>query len=112
MSSALLHKCNMHWQAMNWGSCVDWLSGQFSSHSLATTAKKLMFTSTVYCIWQERNARIFLSVCTPTNMVVRKVESLVRCRLLSVNNFKENGDNDWFMDSWHLPHTVLRAHAL
>ncbi|KAI8019315.1 Pre-mRNA-splicing factor ATP-dependent RNA helicase DEAH1 [Camellia lanceoleosa] len=98
--------------AMNWGSCVDWLSGQFSGHSLATSAKKLMLTCTIYCIWQKRNARFFSSICTPANVVVRKVESLVRCRLLFVNNFKEDGDNDWFMDSWHFPHIVLRAHAL
>ncbi|CAL5334206.1 unnamed protein product [Camellia sinensis] len=79
---------------------------------MATSAKKLMLTCTIYCIWQKRNARFFSSVCTPANVVVRKVESLVRCRLLSVNNFKEDGDNDWFMDSWHSPHIVLRAHAL
>ncbi|KAI7987830.1 Pre-mRNA-splicing factor ATP-dependent RNA helicase DEAH1 [Camellia lanceoleosa] len=89
-----LHKCNAHLQAMNWGSCVDWLSGQFSSHSLATSAKKLMLTCTIYCIWQKRNARLFSSVCTSANVVVRKVESMVRCKLLSVNNFKEDGDND------------------
>ncbi|KAI8029302.1 Pre-mRNA-splicing factor ATP-dependent RNA helicase DEAH1 [Camellia lanceoleosa] len=70
-------KLLMYGLAMNWGSCVDWLSGQFSSHSLATSAKKLMLTCTIYCIWQKRNARFFSSVCTPTNVVVRKVESLV-----------------------------------
>ncbi|KAI7997555.1 Pre-mRNA-splicing factor ATP-dependent RNA helicase DEAH1, partial [Camellia lanceoleosa] len=59
------------------GSCVDWLSGQFSGHSLATSAKKLMLTCTIYCIWQKRNARFFLSVCTLANVVVRKVEFLI-----------------------------------
>ncbi|GMP24080.1 hypothetical protein CsSME_00001472 [Camellia sinensis var. sinensis] len=70
-------KLLMYGLAMNWGSCVDWLSGQFSGHSLATSAKKLMLTCTIYCIWQKRNARFFSSVCTPANVVVRKVESLV-----------------------------------
>ncbi|KAF5961455.1 hypothetical protein HYC85_002664, partial [Camellia sinensis] len=34
------------------------------------------------------------------------VRLLAQRKLLSVNNFKEDGDNDWFMDSWHLPHIV------
>ncbi|THG19795.1 hypothetical protein TEA_000035 [Camellia sinensis var. sinensis] len=40
--------------------------------------RKLMLTCTIYCIWRERNARIFSPVGSPANVVVRKVESLVR----------------------------------
>lgn len=48
------------------------------------TLLKLIFQSTIYLIWKERNARIFTAVSTTSSSVHLSLDRLIRDRLLSI----------------------------
>lgn len=52
-------------------------------NSNQATLLKLYFQVIIYCVWKERNARIFTSVSTPLPVLRAAVDRLIRDRLLS-----------------------------
>ena len=57
---------------------VSWHGKSFVNFS-----RKLGFAATVYCIWQERNARIFADVSKASNLVFDQIECIIRDKLAS-----------------------------
>ncbi|XP_028072512.1 uncharacterized protein LOC114274735 [Camellia sinensis] len=104
--NALQSKLNVSWPSMDWMELVERMNVNISGNSSATTIMKLVFTCAIYNVWQERNLRIFQSTKSPETVIIKKVESMVRCRILSVNNFKEDNTNGWFIRVWKLPPSV------
>lgn len=102
-------KCNVTWPIMHWNHLVNWLAAQLSGSSLAITICKLVFTCSIYCIWQERNCRIFQTTKSNEVAIVRKIQELVRCRVLSITNFKADCSNNWFLQEWALPSSIIKS---
>nr|VDD38956.1 unnamed protein product [Brassica oleracea] len=65
-------------------STVSWiLRPQQASNSSSAVIVKLVFQSSVYLIWKERNARIFTATSTPPQVLQKALDRLIRDRLLS-----------------------------
>ena len=65
-------------------SAASWiLRPQQASNSSSAVIVKLVFQSSVYLIWKERNARIFTATSTPPQVLQKALDRLIRDRLLS-----------------------------
>ncbi|KAL7218647.1 hypothetical protein ACSBR2_011834 [Camellia fascicularis] len=100
--------CNLIVLYLDWTNLVDWLTRNIKGKSLAATISKLVFTCSVYCIWTERNCRIFKGLTSTEVAVQAKIRSLVRNRILSISSFKEEVTNAWFLVKSSLTNSVLK----
>lgn len=57
---------------------------QFRSSPRAGPVLKLILQVAIYCLWRERNARIFTHVSSPASVLFSKIDRMVRDRLLSI----------------------------
>lgn len=78
---------------------VSILSG-YRGKGLRSTIIKLSFTVTLYHIWIERNLRKFQNKQHTISLVVNKVCTDIRCKLLSLNNIPEGPL--YLCEAWHL----------
>nr|GEV74883.1 hypothetical protein [Tanacetum cinerariifolium] len=81
-----------------------------SSHAKRRTCKsviaKLVFSASVYYIWQERNARIFSNQKWSSCQLKEVIHSAVRIKLLSCS-FKKTRSGLVFARIWKLPESIF-----
>lgn len=99
----LIGKCNVDWPHNHWPNIISDLAASLSSKSLAVLIKKLVLASAVYCIWRERNSRVFRKEKLPEEVIIEKITNLVRFRLLSMKDIKRSPSDGWFLAQWNLP---------
>ena len=107
--STMTAKCNVNWHKLNWNHLVNWLATQLTGSSLAVTICKLVFTCSIYCIWLERNCRIFQATKSNEVAIISRSKELVRYRVMSITNFKADLTNNWFLKKWSLPASVIKS---
>lgn len=95
----MLAHINVNWPSRSW---ADWIN-QISSlrdKTLKNLIIKLIFTATLHQIWLERNNRKFQNAYCPMPTVVNKIHSLVRHRLLSLENLPHGPQSQGLLDKW------------
>ncbi|KAL7229755.1 hypothetical protein ACSBR2_008294 [Camellia fascicularis] len=110
--SSVTIKCNVNWPSLSWNHLVNWLATHLTGSSLAVTTCKLVFTCSIYCIWQERNCRIFQGTKSNEGAIINRIKELVRYKVLSISTFKADASNSWFLKEWSLPNFVLNLNCL
>lgn len=81
----ILSLINVSWPTRSWMSWIDHMS-TIKGKSIKTLITKLVFITSVYHIWIERNLRKFQNVACPVPVVVSKIYSMVRLKLLSLGD--------------------------
>ncbi|KAL3598363.1 hypothetical protein D5086_006281 [Populus alba] len=76
---------------------VSWHGKSFVNFS-----RKLGFAATVYCIWQERNARIFADVSKASNLVFDQIECIIRDKLVLIRNVQQTDENIRIQRLWRV----------
>ena len=76
---------------------VSWHGKSFVNFS-----RKLGFAATVYCIWQERNARIFADVSKASNLVFDQIECIIRDKLVLMRNVQQTDENIRIQRLWRV----------
>ena len=76
---------------------VSWHGKSFVNFS-----RKLGFTATVYCIWQEWNARIFADVSKASNLVFDQIECFIRDKLVLMRNVQQTDENIKIQRLWRV----------
>ena len=76
---------------------VSWHGKRFVNFS-----RKLGFAATVYCIWQERNARIFSDVSKASNLVFDQIECIIRDKLGLMRNVAPTNENKRIQRAWRV----------
>ena len=61
---------------------IRWATVTWQGKSFVNFSRKLGFAATVYCIWQERNARISADVSKTSNLVFDQIECIIRDKLV------------------------------
>lgn len=92
-------KLHVSWTSRSW---ADWVSLLTSTkgRSIQAVLTKLSFTITVYQIWIERNVRKFQGNPSTWGVVVHKICSLVRTRILTLPNLPQL-QADQFVNAWN-----------
>ncbi|CAG7912218.1 unnamed protein product [Brassica rapa] len=57
---------------------------QFTSTPRTIPVLKLILQVVIYCLWRERNARIFTTTSIPATVLASRVDRMIRDRLLSI----------------------------
>ncbi|XP_028125413.1 uncharacterized protein LOC114322337 [Camellia sinensis] len=105
-------KCNVQWPDFQWPDIIPFATRETKRRSLRSIIIKLSLLCSVYIIWLERNNRIFNKEFKPEEVVVKIIVQLIRGILLSITNVPRNAGDNWYIDHWNLPATVLKPHVL
>ncbi|XP_028063697.1 uncharacterized protein LOC114266935 [Camellia sinensis] len=100
------------WPEFQWPGIIPFATRETKRRSLRSIIIKLSLLCSVYIIWLERNNRIFNKEFKPEEVVVKIIVQLIRGRLLSITNVPRNAGDNWYIDHWNLPATVLKPHDL
>lgn len=96
----ILSKLHVSWPSRDWAAWVSFLSN-IKGKSIKAVITKLVFTVAVYHVWIERNMRKFQGQSCSSEVVVHKIYSMVRARLLSLSNL-QSFQADWVVNEWNI----------
>ena len=65
-------------------------------------SRKLAFAATMYCIRQERNARIIVDVSKTSNLVFDQIEYIIRNKLVLMRNVQQTDENIRIQRLWRV----------
>ncbi|GKB53678.1 reverse transcriptase domain, reverse transcriptase zinc-binding domain protein [Tanacetum coccineum] len=85
---------------------VDYINPFAKRRSCKSVIAKLVFSASVYYLWQERNARLFSNQKRSVKQVVDVIKSSVRLKLLSCS-FKKSRDSMEFVHLWQLLKNII-----
>lgn len=98
---SLCTKRNVDWSPKSWRDWITFLSS-FKGKSLRSIVIRLVLTVSVYHIWIERNVRKFQNKLCSVEVVVHKICSIVRSRLLSLTPLPQGPQANWYNTEWNL----------
>lgn len=92
---SLCTKMNVDRSPKSWRDWITFLSS-FKGKSLRSIVIRLVLTVSVYHIWIERNVRKFQNKLCSVEVVVHKICSIVRSRLLSLTPLPQGPQANWY----------------
>nr|GEW26937.1 hypothetical protein [Tanacetum cinerariifolium] len=87
---------------------VEFLSSHVKRRTCKSVIAKLVFSASVYYIWQDRNARIFSNQKRSSCQLKEVIHSAVRIKLLSCS-FKKTRSGLVFARIWKLPEFIFSS---
>jgi hypothetical protein len=103
----ILNFVNISWHPRPWSNWID-LMVTIKGKSLKSLIIKLIFTASIYHIWIERNIRKFQNISCPASVVVGKIYSMVRHRLLSLGNLPTGSHSQELLAQWSINYQFLQ----
>jgi hypothetical protein len=100
----LIARINIHWHPRTW---VNWIAllATIKGKTLNALLIRLLFTTTVYHIWIERNVRKFQNTACSISGVVSKIHSVIRHRLMSLVNLPQGSQANCLLAQWDVAHS-------
>ena len=89
-----------------WEDIVNEFFSFAKKNSIKSVVAKLILASAVYCIWQERNARLFKKVKKPAKEVIDLILSTVRLKLVTCK-YRKTRRVEQFLTAWDLPFSLI-----
>ena len=86
---------------------VDWLIPIAKKRSAQSVIAKLVFASSTYFIWQERNGRLFKKKKKSCEQLIEVILSIIRLKLLTFH-FKKTSRVDRVLAVWKLPCSLIK----
>ena len=81
---------------------IRWATITWHGKSFVNFSRKLGFAATVYCIWQEQNARSFADVSKTSNLVFDQIECIICDKLVLMRNVQQTGENIRIQGLWRV----------
>lgn len=106
---AIKNKLNVSWPDVPLNTLVNYTAQYVKGKNLGAIISRLSFTCTVYCIWLERNNRIFTRDKIPEEVVLNKIVNMIRFRVMSITSLKKHASDAWFLSTWKLPSLAPRG---
>ena len=98
----LLAKCGWQCPEPSWQGVIQWAIQQMHGNSLKSSLGKLILSTTVYTIWNERNARTFSNSYKDVVSVLHDIISLIRSRVIGGKVFPLSEVNRHLKQEWRL----------
>ncbi|GJU28792.1 putative RNA-directed DNA polymerase [Tanacetum coccineum] len=89
---------------------VDFLSSYANRRSCKSVIAKLVFSASVYYIWQERNARLFSNQKRSSIQLTEIITSVIRLKLITCS-FKKTRSGLEFARLWKLPESIFSSNT-
>lgn len=102
-------KLNVSWPILQWPGVTQLVALSAKGKYIRAIIVKLAFTCTVYQLWIARNNRIFRKEMIPEEVVIKWIVDMIRFRMMSITNITRHSSDNWFLNSWRLPHTILKT---
>ncbi|XP_059663552.1 uncharacterized protein LOC132309244 [Cornus florida] len=100
-------KCRFHAIPSSWNGFTRWALRRWASKNLKNSVNKLMLSTSINRIWQERNNKIFRSKKCSQMMIFRQITNMIRQKLLSTSvkdsNIARRLKRDWDLPSFISP---------
>jgi hypothetical protein len=77
----------------NYDEWIRWVAVTWIGKTFRNFSRKLGFAATVYCVWQERNAKIFAGMSRNLNLVFDQIEGIIRDKLNLMRNVPTTNEN-------------------
>lgn len=74
---AVLFRCDVQYMCSNWEEEVEKAVKRFSGSNFGVRLGRVSFTVAVYCLWKERNQRIFRGIAKTPSSVVSDIEKFI-----------------------------------
>lgn len=97
----MLGRINVHWPPRPWKNWIALLATN-KGKSPKSILINLIFTTTLYHIWIERNVRKFQNCANPILVVVNKIHSVIRYRLMSLDKFSMGPQPNDLLAQWNI----------
>ncbi|KAL3598366.1 hypothetical protein D5086_006284 [Populus alba] len=95
-------RCDIPRMTKAWMNGFDWPLSLGMEKVSSTFLVNWVFAATVYCIWQERNARIFADVSKTSNLVFDQIECIIRDKLVLMRNVQQTDENIRIQRLWRV----------
>lgn len=82
----------LHNLRIRWMDIVDFFSNHIKGKSLDCIIKRLCLAYTVFCIWKERNIRLFQKMESIELNIIKEVEGIILLKLLGMNFLFSKGN--------------------
>ncbi|GJW46878.1 RNA-directed DNA polymerase, eukaryota, reverse transcriptase zinc-binding domain protein [Tanacetum coccineum] len=89
---------------------VDFLTSYANRRSCKSVIAKLVFSASVYYIWQERNARLFSNQKRSSIQLTEIITSVIRLKLITCS-FKKLRSGLEFARLWMLPESIFSSNT-
>ncbi|KAM2128052.1 hypothetical protein ACFX1R_007895 [Malus domestica] len=97
----VLMRCGVPWLHPPWPSFVDSVATHWRGKSLPVVVKKLSLAVTVYCIWCERNNRMFNNCRKTSAALLQSITNMIWCRLCTLH-VKPSTINMMILHNWNV----------
>ncbi|GKD87058.1 hypothetical protein Tco_1358212, partial [Tanacetum coccineum] len=71
--------------------------------SVSNVISQIVLAATTYCLWNERNSRLFKKKKSTANQVVQLITFLVRMKLVTFKFKKVTTGSHFLLDQWKIP---------
>ena len=105
--TAIISKCNTHWQPLSWTDAIHYMAFQWKKNSLTNILRKLALSVSVYTIWAERNDRYHTNSWRDTESIIRQIKDTIRCRITSFRRVKDCPTNRNLQSVWAIPDSIF-----
>ena len=101
-----LCKCNHNYRCTNWEDELSEVVNRFKGDSLMARVGRLVFAVVIYCIWQERNQRIFGGTWKLHTQLNKEIEQYV-CAKAWNWQVRRSYDNWYICKQWGIAERIL-----
>jgi len=84
----------------SWDEWIRWVTVTWNGKTFRNFSGKLGFIATVYCVWQKRNASIFVSMSRNSNLVFDQIKGIIRDKLDLMRNVPVTNENFRIQRAW------------
>jgi hypothetical protein len=102
MVAKFCDRCDIPRMTKGWEEWIRWATVTWHGKSFVNFSRKLGFAATVYYIWQERNARIFVGMSRAPNLVFDQIECIIREKLDLMRNALPTDKNIRIQSAWRV----------
>ncbi|XP_059645978.1 uncharacterized protein LOC132289645 [Cornus florida] len=92
------HAAGFYIKPDSWKDLIAWCATTWKQDHFTT--HKLLLSSAIYFIWQERNARVFRNKSSPTTKAIHLIKGYIRARFASL---KLKHNTDYNVPNFHKP---------
>ena len=103
----VLQLCGLNREVLDWRREFAWAVQKFKGKALITKILKISWNAYIYCIWKERNNRLFVHKEESIEQVLEHIQISVRFRLAGLRDVAVDSVNVSLCSSWKLFDSIL-----
>ena len=104
----VLQLCGLNREVLDWKREFAWAVQRIKGKTLITRILKIGWNAYIYCIWKERNSKVFVQTEESAEQILEQIKISVRFRLAGLRDVATNSINISLCRSWGLFDTCTK----